>query len=49
MKPDKTFNMEVLPAPDGPKMAVNRPELNSPQASCKIFLSAKESKYVFRL
>lgn len=38
----KTFNKVDFPAPDGPMMAVNSPDLNSPLTPLRIFLVARK-------
>lgn len=36
LKPERAFKSDVFPAPDGPSIAVRRPDFNSPQASLSI-------------
>ncbi len=36
MKPVKMFNNVDLPAPEGPIMAVNSPDLNSPETDLRM-------------
>ena len=36
LKPEMTFKSDVLPAPEGPRMAVRRPDLKLPHVSFRI-------------
>lgn len=45
MKPVRIFNNVLFPAPEGPIMAVNSPDLNSPETPFNmVFLTEKKKK-----
>lgn len=56
MKPVRIFKSVLLPAPDGPIIAVSSPHLNSPETPCNIvFFAVKWNEsilivfYLFKL
>lgn len=46
VKPARMFKRVLLPAPDGPIMTDNSPDLNCPDTPCRISLLSKTNKYI---